>query len=113
MGIGIKKKDVTQTDPKLERCTFTTWEELMDDKLGHSHLGQAVVLDPKLFVKMAGDKLNYLVLAKTAKDNTISYWAGFGWDKSGQFADYASWKGYVDEFAQGVASPIVVSVSGN
>lgn len=113
VGIGIKKKDVTQTDPKLDRCTFTTWEELMDDKLGHSHLGQAVVLDPKLFVKTTEDKLNYLVLAKASKENTISYWAGFGWDKSGHFPDYASWKGYVDEFAQGAASPIIVSVSVN
>jgi hypothetical protein len=113
VGIGIKKKDVTQTDAKISRCSFTTWEQLRDDKLGGSHLGQAVVLDPKLLVKTAEDNLNYLLLTKTSKDNGISYWAGFGWDKSGQFADYDSWKTYVDQFAQGAASPIVVSVSAN
>jgi len=112
-GIGIKKKDVTQTDPKPDRASLTTWEQLMDDKLGHSHLGQAIVLDPKSFVKTTEDKLNYLVLAKASKDNSISYWAGFGWDKSGQFADYDSWKAYVDQFAQVAASPIVVRVSAN
>lgn len=113
VGIGIKKKDVTQTDANTNRCSFTTWEQLRDDKLGQSHLGQAIVLDPKLLVKTAEDKLNYLVLAKTSKDNRISYWAGFGWDKSGQFADYDSWKAYTDQFAQGALSPIEVSVSGD
>jgi len=113
VGIGIKKKDVTQTDAKISRCSFTTWEQMRDDKLGGSHLGQVIVLDPKLLVKTAEDKLNYLLIAKTSKDNTISYWAGFGWDKSGQFADYEAWKTYADLFAQGALSPIEVTVSAN
>ncbi len=113
VGIGIKKKDVTQTDAKISRCSLTTWEQLRDDKLGGSHLGQVIVLDPKLLVKTAEDNLNYLVLAKASKDNNISYWAGFGWDKSGQFADYDAWKMYADQFSQGALSPIEVTVSAN
>jgi len=113
VGIGIKKKDVTQTDVKISRCSFTTWEQLRDDKLGGSHLGQVIVLDPKLLVKTAEDKLNYLLIAKMPKDNTISYWAGFGWDKSEQFADYEAWKTYADQFAQGALSPIEVTVLAN
>ena len=113
VGIGIKKKDVTQTDAKISRCSFTTWEQLRDDKLGGSHLGQVIVLDPKLLVKTAEDKLNYLLIARASKDNTISYWAGFAWDKSGQFADYDSWKAYADEFARSALSPIEVSVSAD
>src|ERR1019366_8306128 len=58
VGIGIKKKDVTQTDTKISRCSFTTWEQLREDKLEESHLGQVIVLDPKLLVKTAEDKLN-------------------------------------------------------
>ena len=30
--------------------------------------------------------------------------------EAGQFTDLAAWKKYVDEFAQGVASPIEVSI---
>jgi len=113
VGIGIKKKDVTQTDAKISRCSLTTWEQLRDDKLEESHLGQVIVLDPKLLVKTAEDKLNHLLIARTSKDNSISYWAGFGWDKSGQFADYDAWKTYTDEFARGALSPIEVSVSAD
>ena len=32
-------------------------------------------------------------------------------DKGGQFADFEAWKTYVDQFAQGLLSPIEVSVS--
>jgi hypothetical protein len=42
-----------------------------------------------------------------------SYYAGFYWDRSGQFADYAAWEKYVDEFAQGVAAPIQVTVTAD
>ena len=50
------------------------------------------------------------MLAKTDAANSVSYWSGFCWDKGGQFTDFAGWKKYVDEFAQGLASPIEVSV---
>ena len=61
--------------------------------------------------KQAEDKLNQLIVAKVTEKNVASYWAGFCWDKSGQFADYEAWKTYVDQFAQGRASPIEVIVS--
>jgi hypothetical protein len=48
---------------------------------------------------------------KAGADNSVSYWAGFFWDKSGQFPGYDAWKTYVDQFSQGLASPIEVSVS--
>lgn len=38
-------------------------------------------------------------------------WAGFGWDKSGQVVDFEAWKTYVDRLAQGMQTPIQVSVS--
>jgi hypothetical protein len=51
------------------------------------------------------------VLARVPADNTASYWAGYCWNRGGQFADYESWKTYVDRFAQGLRSPIEVGVS--
>jgi hypothetical protein len=73
--------------------------------------GVALVVDPKKFDKQAEDAKNNLLLLKTAPENSVSYYAGFYWDKSGQFADYAAWEKYVDEFAQGVAAPIQVTVA--
>jgi hypothetical protein len=52
------------------------------------------------------------LLLKMGPDNAEEHWAGFGWDKSGQFADADAWKTYVDQFAQGLQSPIEVTVAG-
>ena len=56
------------------------------------------------------DEKNLLVVARVPAD-TIVYWAGGGWDRSGHFADFAAWKSYVDAFARGAQSPIEVSVT--
>ncbi|HEY1489649.1 MAG TPA: DUF4861 family protein, partial [Verrucomicrobiae bacterium] len=73
--------------------------------------GMAIVFDPKQFVQPSEDKLNNLVVAKVSDKNVADYWAGFGWDQTGQFADAAAWKKYVDELAQGLQSPIKVTVA--
>ncbi len=80
----------------------------MDKKAGHQ--GLAVLVDPKLFEKQTDDAHNLLVLEK-APDNTASYWAGFAWDKAGQFTSFEAWKAYVDEFAQRLRLPIAITVS--
>jgi len=54
VGIGIKKKDVTQTDAKISRCSLTTWEQLRDDKLGGSHLGGTSPIQPCELTTAAG-----------------------------------------------------------
>ena len=73
--------------------------------------GVALVVDPKKFAGQAEDAKNNILLLKTAPGNSVSYYAGFYWDRSGQFADYAAWEKYVDEFAQGAAAPIQVTVA--
>jgi hypothetical protein len=80
---------------------------------GQGMQGVALVVDPKKFAGQAEDAKNNILLLKTAPDNSVSYYAGFYWDKSGQFADYAAWEKYVDEFAQGVAAPIQVTVTAD
>ena len=66
---------------------------------------------PSCSSKQTEDKRNTLILARVPEDNIASYWAGFCWDKAGQCADEQAWKTYVDQFAQGLLSPIEVSVS--
>ena len=72
--------------------------------------GVALIVDTKQLDKQAEDEKNDLLLLKVSPQNTISYWTGFYWDKSGQFESYDAWKKYVDEASQRFASPIEVSV---
>jgi Domain of unknown function (DUF4861) len=106
-GLGLKKVAGDQKDFNAERGTLTVWEKM---EKGAGMQGIALVVDPKKLGKQAEDAKNNLLLVSAAPHNSVTYWAGFYWDKSGQFADYAAWKKYVDEFAQGVAAPIQVTV---
>ena len=107
-GIGLKKVAGEQKQFKAERGSLVIWEK-MEENQGMQ--GVAIIVDPKAFDKEAEDKKNNLLLVKAGPNNKVSYWAGFGWDKSGQFSDSEAWSAYVDHFAQGLASPLVVIVS--
>jgi hypothetical protein len=106
-GIGLKKVAGERTEVNAERCWMVKWEK-MEKNAGNQ--GLAVIVNPKTFEKQAEDRLNLLLLSKAGAENIASYWAGFCWDKGGQFTDFDSWKTYVDQFAQGLLSPIEVTV---
>jgi Domain of unknown function (DUF4861) len=106
--VGLKKIAGETKQFNAERGWMTIWEKVEKNQ---GMQGVAVVVNPKTLEKETQDPLNNLVLVKVGPDNTVSYWAGFGWDKSGQFADAEAWKTYVDRFAEGLQSPIEVSVS--
>ena len=107
-GIGLKKVEGERWDFDAKGAWLAKWEPM---ELNAGEQGLAVIVDPGLFERQTEDQRNLLVLARVPAGNTASYWAGFCWDRGGQFADYASWKAYVDRFAQGLRSPIEVSVS--
>jgi pectinesterase len=73
--------------------------------------GLAAIVGPKALEGQTEDKLNHLLLGKANADNTFSYWAGFAWDRAGQFTNAEAWQRHVDQFAQELLSPIEVSIS--
>lgn len=106
--VGLKKVRGEQADFNAARAALAIWEP-MEGNQGTQ--GIAAIVDPKSFVKQAGDQSNNLLLVNAGPDNSVNYWAGFAWDKAGKYTTADAWKKYVDEFAQGVQSPIGVSVS--
>jgi hypothetical protein len=108
MAVGLKKVTGEQTEHNPASGWLATWEP-MEKNAGMQ--GLAVIVDPKLFEKQIEDKKNLLMLAKVPSDGTVSFWAGFAWDKAGQFTSLDAWKTYVAQFADGLASPIEVSVT--
>jgi hypothetical protein len=41
----------------------------------------------------------------------VTYYAGAGWDKSGDFQTMAAWDAYLDQAAKRLASPVTVTVA--
>jgi len=106
--VGLKKVKGEQADFSAALGALAIWEPMEKNR---GMQGVAAIVDPKSFVKQVEDKLNDLLLVNAGPDNSINYWAGFAWDKAGKITTADDWKKYVDEFAQGVQSPVEVSVS--
>lgn len=107
-GIGLKKNASEQLEANAEQGWLLKWEKV-EKSAGNQ--GLAIVAPGKSFAKQTEDKLNHLVLVPVADDGTVTYWAGFCWDKAGHITTAEAWKKYVQEFARGLTSPIEVTVA--
>jgi hypothetical protein len=108
MAIGLKKVkgEVAGFDDHLGALTI--WQPVEKNS---GMQGVAVVVDMKWLDKQVEDKLNNLLVMKVKPNNSITYWAGFAWDRAGKITTADAWKKYVAEFAQGAWTPIEVTVS--
>jgi hypothetical protein len=106
--IGLKKAQGETKELNPEHGWLAKWER-MEKNAGEQ--GLAVIVDPRSFDKQVEDRLNLLVLSRLGSENSVSYWAGFCWNRGSRFADFTAWKAYIDEFARGLLSPIEFSVS--
>ncbi len=107
-GIGLKKVSGEQKEVNASRGWLLKWEKVAKNA---GNQGLAIIVDPNQWVKDAEDEQNHLVLTSTAEGDVASYWAGFCWDKAGHITTPEAWRQYVDEFAQGLASPIETTVA--
>ncbi|WP_161890476.1 DUF4861 domain-containing protein [Pontibacter russatus] len=88
---------------------FRYWEP-MDSAM----LGTGIVLAPADVQAYndhrvdAQDQSHLYVLTKP-RDGKLTYYAGFGWSKSGQFGTKEEWDAYLADFARRLASPLEVT----
>jgi hypothetical protein len=106
-GIGLKKVTGEVKEFNAARGWLAKWEP-MEKNAGQQ--GLAIIAPPSQVERQAEDQKNLLLLVK-APNNTVSYWAGFAWNKAGQFSSFEAWKTHVDEFARRLQSPLKISVA--
>lgn len=108
VAIGLKKVKDQQKEFNAARGWLITWEP-MEKNMGMQ--GLAIIATPTQQLSQAEDKQNNLVVLPAGTQTPVSYWAGFTWDRAGKITTPEAWKKYVDEFAEGLKSPIEVSVT--
>jgi Domain of unknown function (DUF4861) len=108
LAVGLKKVKDEQKEFNAGHGWLAIWEP-MEKNLGMQ--GVAAIVNPREFDKQAEDKQNNLIVLKPGM--SVSYWAGFAWDRAGKITSAEAWKKYVDEFAQGLLSPIEISVAAS
>jgi hypothetical protein len=84
------------------------------EKIDYSYLGTGVVVAPSYLLdyqdhRSATKDASQLYMVTKPRQDVVVFYAGFGWQKSGQFATAAAWDAYLAEFAQRVASPLAVT----
>jgi len=104
---GIRKPEGVVPRVDRERGIVRTWEHLT--RYGENGwLGCGVVVDPAALADVTEQAGNQLAVMRTPRGRPASWWAGSGWDGSGDLKDAAAWDRYLDAFAARVRSPLEV-----
>jgi hypothetical protein len=106
---GIKKNPGSVSVTNRELGVLRTWETFKGDA---GELGCGIVIDPSQLVEFTEADGNYLAVAKVPPGQPGVYYAGFGWDKSGDFKSVNEWDRYLAEAARRLRAPIEVKVAG-
>lgn len=80
---------------------------------GDSELGTAIVALPSVFMDFEAYESVQVDLSNAyahlkMKDGKVSYYAGFGWKKSGRFKSQKEWEDYLSQFALKLSRPLKV-----
>jgi hypothetical protein len=104
--IGIKKSADTAKVSSAEAGSLRTWESLKDA----GQLGCAIIVDPGNLVDFSEDSRNCLVVTKLPASGPAVYYAGFGWNRSGDFATVEDWDRYIAEYSRRLRAPLKVTI---
>jgi pectinesterase len=105
----VKRKDVVcEWDSVL--ATMALWGPVNDDPV-NEYLGTGVVLPKPGFAGMKELKDQYVLSAHVKVGVPITYVAGAGWTRSGDFKIQSDWTKLLKYWARCLAEPIVVTIS--
>jgi hypothetical protein len=88
---------------------MTNWDA--GDYKINGNVGVALVIDPRRVKDMVEADDNLLALVPATPGEPVDFWAGAGWDRSGDFANNTDWDQYNQQWAKRLASPLKVTVS--
>ncbi len=104
---GIKKNPGSTVQVRKSEGWLRTWEPIKDN----GNVGCGIVADPASVIESTEDDLNQLLVIRAGAGAPVWYYAGFGWDKSGDFAGVEAWEAYLSRFAAGLESPLKIVIS--
>ncbi len=90
---------------------FSYWQPHAD-----SELGMGIVVEPKYLEgyteHLVDDKdQSHLLVHMKPIENSVVYYAGFGWSKSGRFNNQKEWVAYLADFGRGLESGLTYYIS--
>jgi pectinesterase len=105
---GIKKAPGAQVAQDQARGILRTWEPVKADG---SNFGCGVIVDPAGLMEVVEADGNMLAVTRMSAGSDVTYYAGSGWDRSGDFKTIDDWDRYLAQAAQRIRTPPVVSIA--
>jgi hypothetical protein len=106
MAIGLAKHDAKTGHVQFEQAEG--WASVWG-KLSSGNLGTGVVLPAAQVREMRQDPGHAYVLTPLPTTGKLVYYAGAGWDLSGDFTDEKKWHQLLQQQAQRLASPLQIN----
>jgi hypothetical protein len=109
VAIGLQEHGTFQTVIHADQGWMRVWEPT-DDKLA-GKLGVGLVISPSLGAEMKEAVGHALTVVHAENGKPVVFFAGAGWEKSGEFLTVKSWDDSLSQFAKRVRSPLQVTIS--
>lgn len=108
VGVGIAKHAGGKAAFDKELGLLRSWEPFKED---NGSFGCAIAISPETVDGRQDTELDTLLVANVPPTGAQVYYAGYGWERSGDFADEAAWNQYAQAFARALRAPLRVSLS--
>lgn len=106
---GLVKRKGTSSFTEKESACAGLWGPT-NDKEENGALGTGIVMTQNILKAFKEDNLHVLVLGNAELNKSITYYAGAGWTRSGDFHDAEDWKKYLKEYSLRVMSPLEITL---
>lgn len=109
-GLTLHEKD-GEVSGKKDKSWVSYWQPH-----GDSELGTAIIAPTDTFIDFEKYDVSIKDLSNAyahlkVVNNAVTYYAGFGWKKSGQFNTQQDWENYLDAFSEQINDPLEVTVN--
>ena len=107
-GLTLHQKE-GEISSNISEGWMSYWEPFEDSELGQGMVvPQEIVLKFQNYDTAKKDESNLYAKLKVI-NNQVTYYAGFGWKKSGQFKTKEDWNAYLSEFSKKINSPLEIN----
>lgn len=111
--IGLVKRAGVTPESDTHAGWISLWGPTDTNDANLGYLGLGIVFDRHNLERIYDADDHLYTVEKAAVGKPMTYYAGFGWTKSGDFQSKKDWNNYLARFARCVNAPIKIVIGGN
>ena len=104
----VKRKSVTSSIDK-KNGIISLWGATNEDPV-NEYLAIGVIFPKNIITDYKDNENHLLVIGKTSVSKPITYYAGAGWTRSGDFSKESDWNQYLVNFSSKLKNKLVITV---